>query len=151
MPVFFFPLFYSFIDRIIYPYKVHQQHHRPHQLLTVIIPIIINILKTKFIIIIQSLNNSKPNSNNKFHHLSLILHHNPHLLFEYIQQEHQVMFLIHMLKQLINHNKQPMFNKVRYSQNNSINELIILFRYYFCTIFYDSSTKCRWCSNLFNL
>jgi hypothetical protein len=72
-------------------------------------------------------------------------------LFEYIQQEHQVMFLIHMLKQLINHNKQPMFNKVRYSQNNSINELIILFRYYSCTIFYDSSTKCRWCSNLFNL
>jgi hypothetical protein len=106
---------YSFIDKMLYPYKVHQQFQH-HQLLTVLIPIIIHILKINLIIIIQSLNNNNRlhhHSNNKFHHLSQILHHNPHLLFDYIQQEHQVMFHIHLLKQLINHlhhHKQHLFN-----------------------------------------
>lgn len=108
--------FYSFIDKMLYPYRVHQ-----HQLLTVIIPITTHTLKINLIIIIPSLNNNSNNSNNQYHrhnsnkshHLSQILHHNLHLLFDYIQQEHQAMFHIHMLNQLINnhlHHKQHMFN-----------------------------------------
>ena len=93
----------SFIDQIRYPYRVHLQYHHRHQLLMLITPIIIHILKISLVIVTQFLNNNHRNSNSKSHQLSQILFRSHRLFFEYIQQEHKVMFHIHLLLRLISH------------------------------------------------